>query len=548
MATISIASSRPKGLIARAAFIARQSLMADVALLGLLALAVRWPDHQLIPIFTDETAEIYQSLLVAQGKLLPLTNATPIAGSLWNYLLAGAFWASGYSLFAPRSLVLIFGVLTVIATYFLGRAWGGRLGGVLAAALMGTAAGHVVVNSHVAWSNCVTPLFTTLAIWFSYRAVRVTRRGPYTAWLLAGLFWGLAFQTHLSVLALLPGMAVFLVWRRRALLRTRWPYLAAGLFALTNLNLLIYNLATGFDSVSTAVDKAANYSRGVETTPESYLDRLGLLGLGLFQALGGAVEYRENEAEFLYDLGLWPIALLAATGVLWQWRRGNRLPGLLLASAVLVLPLFNGKYQPVLNGRYLAPLLPVLYAAIGALFAAAFDYLKRASGQRGQPPALARLGTATLGLAAVLLLLHPLVYLSTYYEQQHRSNRTNAPLLQAVEVISMNRRPEEAVIIDQSLHWRPGRSQGLANAFRLALAVNSVPYRVANLDSSELLDLSIRCRDYLVIVAPFQSRVNQETVTRLDLRDLEHRPAILRSQTSTYGLYRLERLQGAPSC
>ena len=39
---------------------------------------------------------------------------------------------------------------------------------------------------------------------------------------LAGLCWGLAFQTHPSVLALLPGAALFLLWKGRPLLRTRW--------------------------------------------------------------------------------------------------------------------------------------------------------------------------------------------------------------------------------------------------------------------------------------------------------------------------------------
>src|SRR5919201_6011921 len=102
--------------------------------LTLLALAIRWPNLQMIPAFSDEVDEIYRSLLVAQGKLVALTNVDGYNGSLWNYLVAGALFATGDSLAAPRALALVFGLLTVAATYLLGRAWGGRSGALLAAA------------------------------------------------------------------------------------------------------------------------------------------------------------------------------------------------------------------------------------------------------------------------------------------------------------------------------------------------------------------------------------------------------------------------------
>ena len=42
----------------------------------------------------------------------------------------------------------------------------------VASALLATAAVHVVVNSHVAYSNCITPFFTTLGVWTLFEAVR----------------------------------------------------------------------------------------------------------------------------------------------------------------------------------------------------------------------------------------------------------------------------------------------------------------------------------------------------------------------------------------
>src|SRR5438067_4422988 len=141
---------------------ARPTWKVDLAItipLTLIALAIRLPNCQLIPVFTDETEEIYRALLAARGQLIPLTNVDAYIGSLWTWLLALALRLSHYSLYAPRTVVLAFGVLTVTASYALGRAWAGRLGGLVASALMATAAVHVVVNSHVAYSNCITPLF-----------------------------------------------------------------------------------------------------------------------------------------------------------------------------------------------------------------------------------------------------------------------------------------------------------------------------------------------------------------------------------------------------
>ena len=71
------------------------------------------------------------------------------------------------------------------------------------------------------------------------------------------------------------------------LLRTRWPYLAAGLFILVNLNLVVYNLTTGFDSLASSARASADYAAGEQLSPRLYIWRLGALVLGLLQNLGG---------------------------------------------------------------------------------------------------------------------------------------------------------------------------------------------------------------------------------------------------------------------
>src|SRR5207249_2309230 len=158
---------------------------------------------------------------------------------------------------------------------------------------------------------------------------------------------------HPVVLGLLPGAALFVLWRGWPLLRTRWAALAVGLFVVVNLNLLAYNLSTGFGSVDYGLEVAASraYSREEVLTPATYSTRMTRLLLGLARHLGGAVDQRRGGTDsFADDLGLWPISLLAVAGVLWQWRRGNPLPLLLLNSTALLLPLFNGRFEPVQVG------------------------------------------------------------------------------------------------------------------------------------------------------------------------------------------------------
>src|SRR5439155_561571 len=134
----------------------------------------------------------------------PLTNVDPYIGPLWNYLLAGLFWLLGPSIAIPRALVLTTGVVTVLLTYLLGRAWYGRRVGLLGATLLAASPAHTAVNSHVAWSNCVTPVFTTAGLLVLTYALRGARPRLLPA---AGLLLGLAFHTHPTAAPVLVGAA-----------------------------------------------------------------------------------------------------------------------------------------------------------------------------------------------------------------------------------------------------------------------------------------------------------------------------------------------------
>lgn len=527
--------------------------------LGLLALVLRIPNHQIVPAFTDERNDIAQALRIVRGEGLPLTNDPSYIGALWNYLLAGAFWVGGESLLVPRTVVLLLGVLGVLAAYPLGRAWGGRAGGVLATVLLATSAGHIAFTSRIAWSHSLTPLFVTLGVWALVGAVRrsetvsVSVSVSATRLVLAGVCWGLAFQTHPTVLALVPGALAYVVMRRRSLLTSRWFYVAALAFVLVNLNLLVYNATTGFESVSRGVEQAGEYAESEPLTARLYLERLGLLLLGLFQSLGGAVDLETGPAELLLDPALWPIAAVAVAGVIWQWRRDNPLPALLLLSTVAILPLVNGKFNLVPNGRYLAPLLPVLFATVGALLADSLTSVSRARFRWARQPGLAR--TGAVGGIAVLtafLALHPLVYLSEYYADVPAVGWTNAPVFAALEEVDEYPAPDTPVILDRSLNvhhsgWGNGTPR---DAFELGLTISRTPYRVADVrnedNTSRLLAPAGRCRDQLVILAPRDGNDNVEVVDRLGLLPLPGVSLGGYGREPAFPVYVLPRAPAAP--
>ena len=519
--------------------------------LGMLALALRLPEYQHIPAFTDERNDIIRALQIARGEQLPLTNDPEYIGSLWNYVLAAGFWIGGESLLVPRTVVLVVGVLGVLAAYPLGCRWGGRSVGALTALFVATSAGHIAFTSRVAWSHSTTPLFVTIGTWALVSAVG--RRGRVLAGyvVLAGLAWGLAFQTHPTVLALLPGLALFVVMRRKPLLANRWLYIAGLLFVLVNLNLLIYNLRTGFDSIEEGIEQSGEYAEGAPLTGRLYLERAALLLLGLFQSLGGAVDLEAGPAELLLDPGLWPVALLAAAGVAWQWRRGNPLPALLVASVLVILPLVNGKYNLVPNGRYLAPLLPVLFASMAALLVDAIRMAPHATTALRRwarvPPVPVRAG---LALTIAFVVVHPLLYLHEYHAEVPAVGWTNEPVFAALAVIEAHPDPNVGVILDRALNvhyagWGNGTPR---DAFELGLTVSRTQYRVADVrdddNTRKLLDRSGRCRDQVVVLAQREARQNDEVVSRLGLQPPWWSSVGTSGWAGSYPVYLLPRGRG----
>lgn len=475
------------------------------AVLGLVLLAglIRLPYLSDIPRYTDELQEVLWSLDIARGAILPLTAVDSYYGPLWSYLLAGLFKLFGPSPTLPRLTALVIGAGFVGLTYGFARSLAGRWVAFIAAGLLATSPGHIIINSHTARSNSTTPLFTTAALWLVCLALedrvwdvgsstQVWRRPDPRLLVPAGLLLGLALQTHISVVALAPGLAAYVVWRRPRLLRSPWAWLALGAAALGYANMIVFNLLNNFWSFRHASSLQAGYTGGRSTDLAFYTANLESLVQSLARLLSGTIETSDSPTRFLY-------MLLAGFGLALLARRGGALLVFASLSIILVLPYFNPRYGPILSGRYLIPLLPLAFTGIGVTLVWSARWIAerlRGPAARWQPAA------ASIGLALALL---PLLSLRQYYLDALADGRTNAPLDQLAAAAVTARAEGEVVLLDEGLAQEALGAGGTdLKALRMLLGASSVPNEVAKV--AEIAEPSLGDRGSALLIAEAKKR------------------------------------------
>lgn len=206
-------------------FLPPRDLLAALLILLVAALFRGWQLGNIPPgLFGDEAVNGLDALDLLAGR--PQLFYTANYG---REGLAMALFAAGIRLFGPTALALRLsaaaaGVLTALATYWLGREllartrYRGTLAPLLAALFLATNFWHVY-TSRYAERLIFTPLMATLAFAALWRGIN--RGGPRAAWrwfLLGGLFLGLSVHFY-SISRLLP---VFLALYVLAELGYRW--------------------------------------------------------------------------------------------------------------------------------------------------------------------------------------------------------------------------------------------------------------------------------------------------------------------------------------
>lgn len=445
----------------------------------LVALGLRLPNLQLVPHLTDETGEVLFAHDIAFAGARPLTHTDAYNGPLWPYLLALVFRLAGPSLALPRLFTLALGLGTVALTF--GLAWLLALpprrvvAAGVAGALMATSFSHVLVGSRVAWSNSTTPFWTTLVALALLRAAR-RHRGP--GLVLSGVLGGLALHTHPSVSLFLAALAIWFVLdgTRRAWLRTPWPWLAVGAALAAYSPVIIYNAATGFDSLAQA--RASTNAAGGSPLV-GWLVGLPALIAQLGRAMVGGFTLDGHDPAWTI-VGLTYVAVVGAAALrlarLADLPTGRRLPLVALLVVGLGLPLFNRNWQGFLETRYLADLLPPLYAAVGVV--AAHEWARREGWRRA----------AVVILVAVLVAL-PAWRIVTYQREalaESYDNRRLLTMVAATKAMTASEpgpfaAPRVFVDIDlKQVRWRAGGNP--RRAIEYLLTLGGVPFTRAPLD------------------------------------------------------------------
>jgi 4-amino-4-deoxy-L-arabinose transferase-like glycosyltransferase len=490
-----------------------------------------------VPRFTDEQLDVLYTLPLYRQQAIPLVGFDPYNGAMFSYMLAALLWLIGPQPYAPRLLVLLTGSATVAATYLLGREINGRLAGLIAAGLLATSATHVLVNSHVAWSNSTTPLFSTLG--FAMLMPAITR-GSGLRLAVGALGFAFALQTHPSILGFLPGIGLALLWRQPRLVLGRWSLIASLFFLVGYAPVIIHNLpgrapdpyriaanetvpdwrSSNDQTYPRLIQQQQTYAAG-QHGPDFLQANFGALSLNLPRIAASIIDERPAWSDYLTDPSYWVFALVIVLGLVWPLGRANPLPLLSAATFLCALVLLNGRYEPIFSGRYLMPLLPLAYGGFGALVA---DLWSEISGR------LPRLAMACL---LALLISYPLFPLVRYLQRNGQEGQINIDLIQTAATLENARRAHEPLFLDEALGRRglPGDGD-LLMSLQVFLELRNVPYEIGSVAASKLDGTLGDARVALVVFAlPYE----RELEARFRFIPIDDRSG------GRYAAYRIER-------
>lgn len=417
-----------------------QAPAARLALgLGLfvVALGVRIPWLWEVPRYIDELKEVNLAYMIYQGQTWPLHNVAHDIGALHNYILAGLFKFLGPNIYLPRLYVAVTAALTVVLFYHLGKKLYGHGVGLIAAALLLSNGMHILVT-HMAWSNCTTPFFFTLAL---LAAVNAQMRKSGSWLVLSALLWALALQTHASVIVYVAVFALYILSPgfRKIGLATRWYIYALLVFLAGYSNMIYFNIVSGGGSLTWLVHK--DYA--LESNPGimSYLHNLEGMFIELIRASGSIYNSSDGLGGYLSSPLFLITILLLLIGSYYALSKGRSLPLWMLAGGFASIPWINQRYVFFIATRYIMPLIicALLLIACGLSVLAG-----RASKLINRPGMRLR----AIPVAALLLLMVlQVIPFYTYCAGIADTNQSNRMTLKAATLATQAAAKEKAIII-----------------------------------------------------------------------------------------------------
>jgi hypothetical protein len=319
--------------------------------------------------------------------------------------------------------------------------------------------------------------------------------------------------------------------------------------------MIVYNVMTGGQSIRHAEYTATERpdyvgSQNSALTPASYVARQKDYWLLLHGTLGGAVDERSGAMGYLADPLLAVISGLGIAGLTWAAvRHRYRLPLWIGASFALILPVFNvNHYDVEYDGRYVLPLLPMIYACIGLLVVDGVRALRT----RMQAPFARNAVPIVAGLLILMVAGLPLLSLARYYNRASRVEPTNLSLTRAMDEVKSAMRPGDVVLLDSLLNTRrlapnadPLKDEASTfRVFRYIMEFDRVPYQVQDVDEATLTAWAEGGQHGIVILDPgFDSKDTAklgDLIERFGLVGLDGTSAKPPRPSDRYGMFRFD--------
>ena len=335
----------------------------------LVAAALRLPDLATAPpgLHYDEAANgILASEIGWKGERPIFITSYTGKEVLFFYLAGGLMRLLGVSIFSLRLTAAFIGLLTIAATYWLGREWLlDRRIALIAAALMAVSFWHLLF-SRLGFRAITQPLLQALTLAALFRGLR---RQQWQWLAIGGIFLGLTAYTYLAA-RIFPALLLLACLPLLLQSRQRWGQLALfsflGLLILAPLGLYFFNHP---DAFWVRIGQVAPGSEGLSLA-ESTLKSLGMF------FIGGDPYWRFNlPGRPLFNWfwgGLlligWIISISRLRRVPTDWQKATLLL-LILAPPIMLLPTALATNEIVPSNLRTIGLIPFIFylPAIGLM-------------------------------------------------------------------------------------------------------------------------------------------------------------------------------------
>ena len=390
-----------------------------VVLLSVALLFRLWNFDQIPEFRFEEGAGSLMGLRFYLGRYQPPTS------SIWVFYL-GLFFFCGKHYLIPRMLAVVIGTLTVLVTFALAKAAFNDRVGYLSGLILAINPAHIMISSHMAWGQSLTPFFVILSAYFLY--LGITRKFfAYAAMLMVGL----AFQSHLTAFIAVLGAWGFVLYKWRIWVKYYIGMAVALLLGF--INLVYASLVTNFALAKETVQVVLGHpSFSVPVNFEGY----HLLLLNFFKMLTGTKAYHYETMLAKPYFYIYPIILFLSVFLCFYKRNdGNKLLLTFLLSFFGFTPLFLGKIQRFpspYGSHYIHFIFPLACIVIGFGTYQLCRYIRRL------PISKPLFRNLLVGLLLGMILIYPVWALNDVYRDAVRTNSTNKPIVELLDFIAQS--------------------------------------------------------------------------------------------------------------